>query len=90
MRLLFIISSILISSVGFCQTDSIPPIPDHILFMSKKHIATAYKNLSDRLKPLEDKLTVSQYNRLVEGIDAAFNELVLVATEEYKKRPLKK
>jgi hypothetical protein len=90
MRLLLIIASVLISSAVFSQKDSIPPIPDSVRFISQRHIATAYKNLSDRLKPLEDKLTVSQYNRIIEGMEAAFNELLTVALEEYRKKPIKK
>lgn len=71
--------------------DSLPPIPDSVQFMSKRHIQQSYKNLSDRLKPLEDKLTVSQYNRLIEGIEAAFGEVIRVATEDYnkKKKPVR-
>jgi hypothetical protein len=80
----------LICSAGFSQQDSLPPIPDSVQFISKNHIKQAYKNLSERLKPLEETLTVSQYKKLVEGIEAAFNEAVVVATEDYKKKRLKK
>jgi hypothetical protein len=90
MRLLLIIACVLISSAVFGQKDSIPPIPDSVKFISQRHITTAYKNLSDRLKPLEDKLTVSQYNRIIEGIEAAFNEAITVALEDYRKKPIKK
>lgn len=66
--------------------DTIPPIPDSVLFMSKKHIQLSYKNLETKLKGLENQLTVAQYNKIIEGIDAAFQELISVATEEYNRK----
>lgn len=91
MKKLTTIIALLFAITAFGQKDSIPAIPDSVLFMSKRHIAEAYKRLDTQLKPLEDKLTVGQYKKLLEGIDAAFGELINVATEEYskKKKPVK-
>jgi hypothetical protein len=89
MRLLLIIAGMLIASAAFSQKDSLPPIPDSIQYISQRHIQQAYKNLSEKLKPLEDKLTVSQYNKLIEGIEAAYNEVIIIAGEEYRKRKKK-
>lgn len=91
MKKLTTIIAICFSLTALGQKDSLPPIPDSVQFMSKRHIQQSYKNLSDRLKPLEDKLTVSQYNRLIEGIEAAFGEVIRVATEDYnkKKKPVR-
>lgn len=73
---------------AFGQKDSLvsPPIPDSVTFMSKRHIQQSYKNLETKLKGLENQLTVAQYNRIIEGIDAAFQELISVATEEYNRK----
>lgn len=85
MKKLTTIIAILFSVTAFGQKDSIPPIPDSIQFISKRHVAEAYKRLDTQLKTLEDKLTVAQFKKLAEGIDAAFGELINVATEEYNK-----
>lgn len=91
MKKLTTIIAICFSLTALGQKDSIPPIPDSIQFMSKRHINEAYKRLDAQLKTLEDKLTVAQFKNLAEGIDAAFGELINVATEEYnkKKKPVK-
>lgn len=90
MKKLTTIIALCFSLSGFGQKDSIPPIPDSVQFISKRHIAEAYKRLDIQLKSIEDKLTVAQYKKLLEGIDAAFGELVNVATEEYTRRIKKK
>lgn len=68
------------------ETQAIPGFPDSVASMSARHIQQSFKNLTEKLKPLEDKLTVSQYNKLLEGIQAAYEELIAVATEDYSKK----
>lgn len=89
MKKLTILIGLFFSVNCYSQKDSLPPIPDSIQFMSKNHIIQSWKNLNEKLKPLEDKLTVSQYNRLVEGIHAAYDELITIATEDYRKKKKK-
>lgn len=94
MKKLTTIIAILFSVTAFGQPkanpkpviDTVVNIPDSIQFISKKHVAEAYKRLDAQLKTLEDKLTVAQFKKLAEGIDAAFGELINVATEEYMKK----
>lgn len=90
MKKLTTIIALFFAVTAFGQKDSIPPIPDSVMFISKKHIGEAYKRLQERLKTLEDKLVASKYNSLVEGIDAAYQALVDVATEDYRKRKVVK
>lgn len=86
MKKLTTIIVLLFSLTAFGQKDSLPPVPDSVQYISQKHIQASFKNLSDRLGKMEDKLTVAQYNRLMEGIQAAYEELITVATEEYRKK----
>lgn len=99
MKKLTTIIAILFAVTAFGQKPASPPalnidsvyktIPDSAEFVSKRHINEAYRRLEDQLKTLEDKLTVAQFKKLAEGIDAAFGELINIATEEYnrKKKP---
>lgn len=89
MKKLTTIIALLFSLAAFGQKDSLPPIADSVQFISQKHIQQSFKNLNDRLGKMEDKLTVSQYNRIMEGIQAAYEELIAVASEEYRKRKKK-
>lgn len=90
MKKLTTIVALFFAITAYSQKDTIPNIPDSVLFMSKKHIQQSYKNLETKLKGLENTLTVAQYNKIIEGIDAAYQELVSVATEEYRKRKVVK
>lgn len=86
MKKLTIISALFISINCFGQQDSLPAIPDSVQYISQKHIQLSYKNLTEKLNKMEDKLTVAQYNRLMEGIKAAYEELINVASEDYQKK----
>lgn len=59
--------------------DSFPPIPDSIQFMSTKQMENVYKLLEDNLK-------VTDYKRISEGLNIAFQVLIQSATEEYNKK----
>lgn len=88
MKKLTTIIALIISVNCFAQKDSIPP--DSVEFISKNHIKETYKRLNDQLAKMEDKLTVTEYKRLASAIDATFGELIVVATEDYKKRKFAK
>lgn len=66
------------------------PIPDSIEFISKRHVAQARRNLDEALRKMEDQLTVSQYRKLTEGIEAAFGEIINVAEQDYRKKVKRK
>lgn len=92
MKLITLMTCLLLTITGFSQLDSLslPTVPDSVEFISKRHLQIAYKNLQTKLKPMEGNLTVTQYRSLVEGIEAAFNEAVIVASQDYRKRKPRK
>lgn len=67
-------------------TKTIAGIPDSIASISVWHVGEAMKRLTTQLASLEDKLTVTEYKRVYGALESAFNELINVATEDYKKR----
>lgn len=72
------------------KPDSAFALNDSTVMLSKGLLEIARANLMKRIESLEASTNAAKYNGWIEGINAAFQELINVAIEEYRKKKHKK
>lgn len=71
---------------AFDTLKTIAGISDSLPSISVRNISEAWRRLDPKLAALEDKLTVTEYKKVIDYIDSAFRELINAATEEYQRK----